>query len=75
MFSFNRRGFDDFAGKNIEARFGAQVEPERFHFAQQPALFVANRGEWGGKGGVVPGEVRPMRIFMDIVHFLPQILR
>ena len=61
--------FDDLRSEALQRGLGAEAEAQPFHVAQEKTLSVPDAHERGRQLGVIPSQIRPIWLLVDIAHF------
>jgi hypothetical protein len=66
--AFDGARFDYFCGKILQRGLGSETKPKPFHSTKQTPLAVPDSQERRHQFGIIPCEMRPFRLLVDIPH-------
>jgi hypothetical protein len=68
FFSLDGAGSDHLFGQALQIGLTAKMEAKALHLTKQPPLLMSQLGQKGQQTRLVPSEVGPVFVLMDIAH-------
>ena len=66
--ALNGARFDHFGREIFQRGLGAETKPQAFHSSEQAPLAMPDFQEHRHQFGLIPDEMRPIRLLMDVPH-------